>query len=160
MRDFDLKKRVEFWPRCVIIENMSSPAFCFCPPRSCNLPCTESCSLPLRRPRFSTWKVPQMESMAYRREDSGSASPDRKCAEVRTTAEINGFIAHVIAELGQAGFCERDRFAVRLALEEAIINAIKHGNREDPAKLVRVSYSINSGEIITEIEDQGSGFNP
>ena len=99
--------------------------------------------------------------MAYStRENPGSANPAPKYAEVRTTAEINGFINRVITELGQAGFCERDRFAVRLALAEAIINAIKHGNREDPAKLVRVSYSINSGEIVTEIEDQGPGFNP
>jgi serine/threonine-protein kinase RsbW len=99
-----------------------------------------------------------METTAYG--GSGSAAPARKCAEVRTTAEINGFLACVIAELGQAGFCERDRFAVRLALEEAIINAIKHGNGEDPAKSVRVSYSISPGEITTEIEDQGPGFNP
>src|SRR5947209_5233964 len=101
-----------------------------------------------------------MESTAYSRESSPGAHPARKCAEVRTTAEINGFIAHVLAELASAGFCEHDCFGVRLALEEAIINAIKHGNRDDPAKWVRVTYSISSGEIVTEIQDQGPGFNP
>jgi serine/threonine-protein kinase RsbW len=101
-----------------------------------------------------------MDTLACSRVGTGSAAPARKCAEVRTTAEISAFIGRVLTEMAQAGFGEHDRFGVRLALEEAIINAIKHGNRGDPAKQVQVTYHINSGEIVTEIEDQGSGFNP
>jgi serine/threonine-protein kinase RsbW len=74
--------------------------------------------------------------------------------------DINSFIAGLLTEMTQAGFCERDRFGVRLALEEAIVNGIKHGNRCDPSKLVRIHYSVSPSEIITEIEDQGHGFNP
>jgi serine/threonine-protein kinase RsbW len=82
------------------------------------------------------------------------------CAELRSTAEVSGFIASVLAEMAQLGFCERDRFGVRLALEEAIINGIKHGNHEDPEKLVQIRYALNALEIIIEVEDQGIGFNP
>jgi serine/threonine-protein kinase RsbW len=101
-----------------------------------------------------------MDTMPYGREGAGSTSSARKCTEVRTTAEINGFIARILSEMAQAGFGERDRFGVRLALEEAIVNAIKHGNRGDPAKWVQVSYAISASEIVTEVEDQGPGFNP
>jgi serine/threonine-protein kinase RsbW len=98
--------------------------------------------------------------MAYLREGPAGDIPAQKCAEVRTTAEINGFIGGVLAEMAQAGFCEHDQFGVRLALEEAIVNAIKHGNRGDPAKSVRVYYWVSSREIVTEVQDQGPGFNP
>jgi len=98
--------------------------------------------------------------MAYLREGPAGDNPARTCAEVRTTADINGFIGRLLAEMAQAGFCEHDQFGVRLAIEEAIVNAIKHGNGEDPAKAVRVSYCVNSRELITEVEDQGPGFNP
>ncbi len=84
----------------------------------------------------------------------------RKCAEVRCTADINGFISCFLMEMAQAGFGEREQFGVRLALEEAIVNGIKHGNHGDPAKLVRVFYCISAGEIVMEVEDEGPGFNP
>jgi serine/threonine-protein kinase RsbW len=44
----------------------------------------------------------------------------------------------IIALLEQEGFSARDVFGMRLALEEAIVNAIKHGNRMDPDKSVRI----------------------
>jgi serine/threonine-protein kinase RsbW len=84
----------------------------------------------------------------------------RQCAEIRTLSEMNGLIAHLLAEMGRAGFSEREQFGVRLSVEEAIVNGFKHGNREDPAKFVLVYYCISSREITTEVEDQGPGFNP
>jgi serine/threonine-protein kinase RsbW len=86
--------------------------------------------------------------------------PDQKCAIIRTMAEINVVIFQLLAEMAGAGYCERELFGIRLALEEAIVNGIKHGNHGDPAKQVVVYYSINPSEIVTEIEDQGAGFNP
>src|SRR5947209_7820675 len=101
-----------------------------------------------------------METVAHQCESPPGAGPPWKRVEVRTTAEIHGFMARVLSEMAHAGFGDRDRFAVRLALGEALVNAIKHGNRGDPAKSVRVSYCIKSGELVAEIEDQGTGFNP
>jgi serine/threonine-protein kinase RsbW len=53
-----------------------------------------------------------------------------------------------------------DVLGVRLALEEVLMNAIKHGNKMDPAKVVRIEYQITNEEIAIEIEDQGDGFCP
>ena len=53
---------------------------------------------------------------------------------------------------------DRDVFGVRLALEEALVNAIKHGNRMDPAKTVRICCQLTYEKIRLEIEDQGPGF--
>jgi serine/threonine-protein kinase RsbW len=55
---------------------------------------------------------------------------------------------------------ERDVFGVRLAIEEALVNAIKHGNRMDPEKTVRISCQVCQQKIRVEIEDQGEGFQP
>lgn len=55
---------------------------------------------------------------------------------------------------------DRDQFSVELALEEALVNAIKHGNQLDPTKRVTVRYEITSERFDIRIEDEGPGFNP
>ena len=54
----------------------------------------------------------------------------------------------------------RDVFGVRLALEEALVNAIKHGNGMDPDKSVRIVCRIGRHKLRIEIEDEGDGFEP
>jgi serine/threonine-protein kinase RsbW len=54
----------------------------------------------------------------------------------------------------------RDLFGIRLALEEAIVNAIKHGNRLDPTKRVHVICKSSASKIWIKISDEGPGFNP
>jgi serine/threonine-protein kinase RsbW len=49
---------------------------------------------------------------------------------------------------------------VRLGLQEALVNAAKHGNRLDPGKQVEVEYSISENECCWVIRDQGLGFEP
>jgi serine/threonine-protein kinase RsbW len=66
----------------------------------------------------------------------------------------------IIALLEQEGFPARDVFGMRLALEEAIVNAIKHGNRMDPEKSVRIRCEVDPARIYVEVEDQGPGFDP
>jgi serine/threonine-protein kinase RsbW len=55
---------------------------------------------------------------------------------------------------------EADIFAIKLALEEALVNAVKHGNKLDPAKVVKVQYHVTEQRADITIEDQGPGFNP
>ena len=55
-------------------------------------------------------------------------------------------------------FSPKDVFGIRLALDEAIVNAIKHGNGFHPEKTVRVNCLIEDDFFRIEIEDQGSGF--
>ena len=66
-----------------------------------------------------------------------------------------------ILQLAQAcEFSEPDLFGIRLAVEEAVVNAIKHGNRSDRTKTVRIDYEINPVVVRIRIEDQGDGFDP
>jgi serine/threonine-protein kinase RsbW len=53
-----------------------------------------------------------------------------------------------------------DIFSIRLALEEALINAIKHGNQLDPSKKVTISYRLHDNRFEVHISDEGLGFDP
>jgi serine/threonine-protein kinase RsbW len=68
--------------------------------------------------------------------------------------------ARILDLVADHGFTERDVFGIRLSLEEAIVNAIKHGNKYDLNKQVRIAWKLHEGELFVEIEDQGAGFRP
>jgi serine/threonine-protein kinase RsbW len=57
-------------------------------------------------------------------------------------------------------FSEKDIFGIRLALEEALINAIKHGNQMDRGKKVHICYHVKAEQFEIEIADEGPGFDP
>jgi len=66
----------------------------------------------------------------------------------------------ILSKLKAKGYDKDDIFAVHLALEEAFLNAIKHGNKMDPAKEVKIEYSVGLDKIEISITDQGEGFEP
>src|SRR5262249_5643267 len=82
------------------------------------------------------------------------------CLNVRRAADLPSVLEPVAAAMTRLGYPSRDVFAVRLGLEEALVNAIKHGNRGDPGKRVRVRYRVTAEEVRAEVEDQGQGFDP
>jgi serine/threonine-protein kinase RsbW len=55
---------------------------------------------------------------------------------------------------------EHDVFSIKLALEEALINAIKHGNQMDRSKKVRIAYQLLPDRFEVVISDDGAGFDP
>lgn len=57
-------------------------------------------------------------------------------------------------------YCEHDIFAIKLAIEEALVNAIKHGNQMDRSKKVQISYHIRDEDFHIVIMDEGRGFDP
>ena len=57
-------------------------------------------------------------------------------------------------------FDDREIFSIKLALEEALVNAIKHGNQMDRSKKVRISYWVNAERFEIHITDEGKGFDP
>ena len=67
---------------------------------------------------------------------------------------------HLLTSLRQRSCPQDTLFAIRLALEEALSNAIKHGNGLDPSKTVTVEFSVSPDELRIVITDQGRGFNP
>lgn len=68
--------------------------------------------------------------------------------------------AEVEAALRAGRFGDHDIFAIRLALEEALVNAIKHGNQLDRGKQVRVAYRVTAERFDVQITDEGRGFDP
>lgn len=64
------------------------------------------------------------------------------------------------AVLHAAGYGDQDVFYIKLAMEEALVNAIKHGNQLDPSKKVCVSYTVTSERFDCRIVDEGPGFDP
>ncbi len=59
-----------------------------------------------------------------------------------------------------AGFPEEPSFAVRLALDEALSNAVRHGNKLDASKSVTVEYEVSPTRVTISVTDQGPGFDP
>lgn len=55
---------------------------------------------------------------------------------------------------------EDSRHWIGLAVREAVANAIKHGNSEDPDKQVEVDLFVDAGELTVRVRDQGAGFDP
>jgi serine/threonine-protein kinase RsbW len=55
---------------------------------------------------------------------------------------------------------DRDIFSIKLALEEALVNAIKHGNQMDRSKQVRIAYQLLPDRFEVHISDEGPGFDP
>ncbi|MER3416001.1 MAG: ATP-binding protein [Gemmataceae bacterium] len=74
--------------------------------------------------------------------------------------EAHNVQQEILDVLARHQFTERDLFAVKLALEEALVNAIKHGNRFQRHKKVHVSYLVMDDVFFVRIRDEGEGFNP
>ncbi len=51
-------------------------------------------------------------------------------------------------------------FAIRLALDEALSNAVRHGNVSNPSKHVSVEYAIDEDQCWIQVRDEGKGFDP
>ena len=71
-----------------------------------------------------------------------------------------------VAERALVNLCQRagcasdEEYWLITALREAVANAVRHGNRQDPERVVRVAYSIENSTITIRVEDEGQGFNP
>jgi serine/threonine-protein kinase RsbW len=66
----------------------------------------------------------------------------------------------LLEQLGQHGWPPDDIFAIHLAAEEALVNAVVHGNRLDPKKTVHVECEVSPDFVRLEVTDEGAGFDP
>jgi serine/threonine-protein kinase RsbW len=64
----------------------------------------------------------------------------------------------ILDRVEKAGFTGRELFGIRLALEEALVNAIRHGNKLNPAKHVHIEARVSPKKVEFLIEDEGAGF--
>ena len=74
------------------------------------------------------------------------------------TEECSQVLSQMTDELNARGYSGREVFGVRLAIEEALVNAIKHGNGGDPSKGVQIAFHIDDQEASISITDEGDGF--
>jgi serine/threonine-protein kinase RsbW len=81
-------------------------------------------------------------------------------ARLRTSAEVVPLLDRVVGLLEGLGYSAKEVFGVRLALEEAAVNGLKHGNADDPSRSVWVRYRADAAEVWLEVEDEGPGFDP
>jgi serine/threonine-protein kinase RsbW len=62
--------------------------------------------------------------------------------------------------LERLGMGEDARHWIDVAVREALANAIKHGNAQNPSKQVRVDLAVEAGSLVIRVEDEGVGFDP
>lgn len=85
--------------------------------------------------------------------------------EIHSTIEaldlVQAVTEHIARELG---LDEESLHWTAMAVRESVINAITHGNRSDPAKLVFIDYAATPerepADLIVRVRDQGAGFDP
>jgi serine/threonine-protein kinase RsbW len=84
------------------------------------------------------------------------------CSEVveSKSSAAEGVIGQILSKMKAQKFGEDDIFAVHLGLEEAFINAVRHGNKFDPAKKVTITYNIQPEKTEVCLADEGDGFAP
>ena len=82
----------------------------------------------------------------------------RSIAIESTPSAIVEVCKQILPKLEANNFSQEDIFAVHLALEEAFINAIKHGNKMDPDKEVKIDYSVSPDKVEISMTDQGEGI--
>lgn len=66
----------------------------------------------------------------------------------------------VAQALAERGYDPDAMFAIRLCLEEALVNGFRHGNRFEPGLVVKFRASITARTCTFEVEDEGEGFDP
>ena len=59
---------------------------------------------------------------------------------------------------GKAGFADEDRDRISMAVREAAVNAVLHGNAYDPRKKMRVSFENTADSLVIKIADEGRGL--
>jgi serine/threonine-protein kinase RsbW len=72
---------------------------------------------------------------------------------------MNGVLQYLLERVAKMGLIKPERSNLFIALDEAFVNAVKHGNKNDPNKLVRVTAELSPREASFTVEDEGEGFN-
>jgi serine/threonine-protein kinase RsbW len=84
----------------------------------------------------------------------------KSCQLQSTEQQVQQMIQELLASLEQYEFGEDSIFAIHLALEEAFLNAVKHGNHGDSEKTIDVECLITPEKFDISISDEGFGFDP
>ena len=91
--------------------------------------------------------------------------PDQKAVREKIDLELpsdltlmNAVLEYLLDRVAKLGLIKVEQSNLYVALDEAFVNAVKHGNRNDPRKLLRVTAELSAHEAIFTVEDEGEGF--
>jgi serine/threonine-protein kinase RsbW len=73
-------------------------------------------------------------------------------------ALMNGVLEYLQERVSKLGLITPERSNLFIALDEAFVNAVKHGNKNDPTKLLKISAELSPTEASFTVEDEGEGF--
>jgi len=73
-------------------------------------------------------------------------------------ALMNGVLEYLQDRVAKLGLIQPERSNLFVALDEAFVNAVKHGNKNDPNKLLKITAELSSNEAAFTVEDEGEGF--
>ncbi len=71
---------------------------------------------------------------------------------------MGGVLQYLLERVSKLGLITPEGSNLFVALDEAFVNAVKHGNKSDPTKLVRVGAELSPTEACFTVEDEGEGF--
>lgn len=71
---------------------------------------------------------------------------------------MNVVLEYLLDRVDKIGLIRSEQSNLFVALDEAFVNAVKHGSRNDPSKLVRITAELSPHEAIFTVEDEGEGF--
>ncbi len=74
--------------------------------------------------------------------------------------QVNPFLDRVFGALEAHIQAKEQLFKIKLSLEEALTNAMRHGNGLKASRKVKVSIIVEDGQVRLDVLDEGSGFNP
>ena len=75
-----------------------------------------------------------------------------------TLESVNTAEEAAVQMAGKAGFADEDRDRISMAVREAAVNAVLHGNAYDPRKKMRVSFENTADSLVIKIADEGRGL--
>ena len=74
--------------------------------------------------------------------------------EFQSSLQLSEFVDQLLEPVNQSQSC----YLIKLGLHEALVNAVKHGNKLDPQKSIRVRPIITPNWSVWQIQDQGNGL--
>lgn len=77
-----------------------------------------------------------------------------------SAGEVHRIQCALEREMERFGYDEDACFAVKLAVEESVVNAMRHGNKFDARLRVQVQFQVNDREVRIRVRDEGRGFDP
>ena len=72
---------------------------------------------------------------------------------------MHSILDYLMKRVEKSGVVNMENSNLFIALDEAFVNAVKHGNKFDKTKLVRITAEVSTKEARFTIEDEGEGFN-